>query len=144
MLIFSKFLYMIEINFGAVFVAAIAGFLVGFTWYHPNVFGTLWMRLAKVNPGSADAKKMMVQSIVLGFVVTAISAYVMAHFIAVWGAVNFLEAAQFGFWVWMGFQMPILIGSVLWEQKPWNLFFLNGAYWLVSMIVMSGILVWMA
>ena len=32
-----------EINFLAVLVAALSSFVVGFVWYNPKVFGTIWM-----------------------------------------------------------------------------------------------------
>ena len=135
---------MIEVNYVAVLVAAVASFVVGFAWYHPAVFGAMWMKLSGVTPSMAEAgKKKMMQSMVLGFVGTLITAYVLAHFVTVWGAVDFIGALQLGFWVWLGFQMPISLGAVLWEQKPWNLFALNGAYWLVSTSVMAVIITFM-
>jgi maltodextrin utilization protein YvdJ len=33
-----------EINFLAVLVAALTSFVVGFVWYNPKVFGTIWMK----------------------------------------------------------------------------------------------------
>ena len=33
-----------EINFLAVLVAALSSFVVGFVWYNPKVFGTIWMK----------------------------------------------------------------------------------------------------
>jgi hypothetical protein len=135
---------MVEVNYIAVLVASIVSFVVGFVWYHPSVFGTMWMKLSNVSPAVADAgNKNMMQSMVMGFVGTVISAYVLSHFVAVWGASDFLGAVQLGFWVWLGFQMPMALGSVLWEQKSWNLFALNGAYWLVTSIVMASVLVFM-
>ena len=35
-----------EMNFIALFVAAIITLFVGFIWYHPKVFGTIWMKEA--------------------------------------------------------------------------------------------------
>ena len=135
---------MVEVNYVAVLVAAVASFVVGFVWYHPSVFGTMWMRLAGMTPSAMEAgKKKMMQSMVLAFVGSVIMAYVLTHFIAVWGANDFMGALQLGFWTWLGFQMPIQLGSVLWEQKSWNLFALNGAYWLVNTIVIAEVLVWM-
>ena len=45
-----------------------------------------------------------------------------------------------GFWNWLGFIAPVSLGSVLWEGKSWKLYFLNNAYYLVSLIVMGVIL----
>ena len=136
---------MVEVNYMAVLVATVVAFGVGFTWYHPSVFGTMWMRLSGITPAMAnEGKQNMMQSMVLGFVATLVSAYVLAHFVAVWDAVDFMGALQLGFWVWLGFQMPMVLGSVLWDRKPWALFALNGAYWLVSTVVMAVVLVFMA
>jgi hypothetical protein len=44
---------------------------------------------------------------------------------------------------WLGFMMPLNIGAYLWENKPFKLFALNTAHYLVSLIVMAAILaVW--
>ena len=33
-----------EINFLALLVAALSTLVVGFIWYNPKVFGTIWMK----------------------------------------------------------------------------------------------------
>lgn len=33
-----------EINFIALLLAAIVTLVVGFIWYHPKFFGTIWMK----------------------------------------------------------------------------------------------------
>ena len=35
-----------EMNFLAIAAAAVSTLVVGFVWYHPKVFGTVWMREA--------------------------------------------------------------------------------------------------
>ena len=35
-----------------------------------------------------------------------------------------------------------MIGSVLWEKKPFTLYLLNIAHYLVVLVVMTGILIW--
>ncbi len=44
-----------EINFIALLVAAIVTLVVGFIWYHPKVFGTIWMK--ENNFTAEDLKK---------------------------------------------------------------------------------------
>lgn len=41
-----------NMNFLAILVAAVATFPIGFIWYNPKVFGTIWMREAGVDPHS--------------------------------------------------------------------------------------------
>jgi hypothetical protein len=33
-----------EINFLSLILAALSTLVVGFVWYHPKVFGTIWMK----------------------------------------------------------------------------------------------------
>ena len=68
-------------------------------------------------------------------------AYVLAHFVQVADAVAVTDALSLGFWLWLGFMAPILIGSVLWEGKSCKLFVLNGAHWLLAILAMAVILV---
>ena len=39
----KKTISSMEINFLAVLVAALSSFVVGFVWYNPKIFGTIWM-----------------------------------------------------------------------------------------------------
>lgn len=44
--IFSPTFKTMEINFLALFVAALVPMALGFVWYHPKVFGNAWMKAA--------------------------------------------------------------------------------------------------
>lgn len=64
-----------NMNFLAILVAAIATFPVGFIWYNPKVFGTIWMREAGVDPTAPKSTNMIkifgltfVFAIMLGFI----------------------------------------------------------------------------
>ena len=35
---------MMQINYWAILVAALIPLIMGFIWYHPKVFGTVWMK----------------------------------------------------------------------------------------------------
>lgn len=45
-----------------------------------------------------------------------------------------------GFWNWLGFIAPVTLGVVLWEGKPWKLWVLHNAYYLLALLVMGVIL----
>ena len=45
-----------------------------------------------------------------------------------------------GFWNWLGFIVPLTLGSVLWEGKSWKLWTLNNAYYLVQLSIFGIIL----
>jgi Protein of unknown function (DUF1761) len=51
------------INFKAIAAAAIVNIIIGFTWYNPKVFGTIWMREANLD---LEAMKKMNMKVIFG------------------------------------------------------------------------------
>ena len=87
----------------------------------------------------AKAKK----SYAINFIATLVMVYVLAHFVDYAGATTIAGGVQAAFWVWLGFVATVQLGSVLWESKPWQLYFINVSYHLVTLLIMGVILaVW--
>ncbi len=129
------------ISLWPVFLAALAVFIIGWVWYSPRVFGAAWMRMSGVTPEAAErGKKRMGVSIIFGFLSALLMAWVMGYVLAAFDVFDWIGAVEVAFWMWAGFVATVLIGSVLWEQKPVKLYVLNAAYWLVSLVVMSIVL----
>ncbi|WP_053386570.1 DUF1761 domain-containing protein [Leucobacter japonicus] len=134
-----------EINYWAVIVATLSTMVVGSVWYTPKVFGTRWMRLAKVNP-TGDAKA-AVGPILVTLVVSFITAWVFAG--ASWIAFafyggSFLAATLVtGLLLWAGFTASRFITHDAFEGRPSGLTVLNIAHELVTVVVMAIIIgVW--
>ncbi|MBI1936110.1 DUF1761 domain-containing protein [Candidatus Woesearchaeota archaeon] len=128
------------INYLAVLVAALASMAIGMLWYGP-LFGNMWKKL--MNFTDRDMKKMNMtaaQAMIFGFISTLVLSFVLAHFVDYLNAITFRAALQVAFWIWLGFIATVMLGMVLWEGKPWKLYFLNAAYQLVSLAVMAVIL----
>ena len=67
--------------------------------------------------------------------------YVLARFVG--GSGSFATGAITGFWIWLGFLATTMINVVLWENKPFTLYLLQAAHYLVGLALMGGILaVW--
>lgn len=117
-----------DVNLVSVFLAAVASMVVGFVWYGP-LFGKAWSKLS----GHKDMgdKKEMPKTYGILFVASMVAAYVLSML----GA-DLMTA----FWVWLGFQATLLLHSVLFEGKSWNLYFLNAGHQLVSLLAMSWVL----
>ncbi len=77
---------------------------------------------------------------VLAMLGSLVMAYVMAHFTQYVGAMTAELGAQLGFWAWLGFVAPVQMSEVLWGKKSWQLYGLNTAFELVSMVAMGTIL----
>ena len=133
---------MIEVSLWPILAAGIAATLLGWVWYHPKVFGTHWMRMSNITPEMAEAgKRRMPLMALVGLLAAMLVAYVMSYFGVAWGVYDFIGAIELGFWSWIGFVAPTMLGSVLWDQKPFRLYLINTLYWLVALIVMAIILV---
>jgi len=140
---------MVPINYLAVVAAAVASMAIGFVWYGP-LFGKQWMALMGFTKESMNAAKAkgMSKSYALMTIGSLVMAYVLANglvfgnsYLNMYGVSAGLQGA---FWYWLGFVAPVLLGLVLWDGKPWKLFFLNAGYYLVSMLAMGAILAgWM-
>lgn len=132
----------VTINYLAVLVSAVASMIVGSLWYGP-IFGKIWISLSGFTKADMEAakKKGMGKTYFLAFIFSLITAYVLAHF------VDYLEATTItlgfiaAFWIWLGFIVPVQSGMFLWEGKSFKLYFLNIAYHIVNLFVMSAILV---
>ena len=136
----------VPINYLAVFICGVSAMVLGSLWYGP-IFGKSWMAMmGMTKPAQMDAatKKVMMRSYTLMFLGSLVMAYVLAHstvFAAAYLKVTGVSAGLMsGFWNWLGFIVPISLGSVLWERRPWKLWFLNTGYWLVQLLVMGVIL----
>ena len=138
-----------NINYLAILVSVVATFVLGFIWYTP-LFGKRWAKENNFDitrkPTSAELGKGMTFMVIGNFFL----AYVFAHNIAAWSYVpgmsenppmaNILSAAIF---TWLGFYVPVDLGTVAWERKSWTLFFINTGYHLATLLLAATILTMM-
>ncbi len=131
-----------SVNSLAIIVSAALGMIIGGSWYSPTFFGNAWVKLAGITPRQAREaqKKGMGKSYALMFLGTLIMAFVLSAIVKWVDAQTFGEGAAVAFWIWIGFILPVHLGSVLWEGKSWKLYWINVTYYLVTLIIMGGIL----
>jgi len=132
------------VNWVAVIVTAVVGFVVGMIWWGP-LFGKQWMKLA--GKTEQDKKKMkergMAGTMVTAFIANIVMAFVLSVLLLSTGAVSVSDGIIVAFLVWLGFVATISIGMVLWDGKPMGLFWLSSVGWLVIIEIMSVVLsVW--
>ncbi len=130
------------VNWWAILVAIIANSILGMAWYSPSMFGNEWIKLMgwdikkMKKPGSKD----MMKSMFGGILTAGVMAYMLNAFAKHTGAYTWVFGMQLGFYVWLGFIATVTIGGVLWEKRPWKLFFINNGYWLISMLMIGAII----
>ncbi len=132
----------VDVNYLAVFLAAVSSMFVGGIWYAKSVFGKEWMKLVKLD--EKKAAKMAPQALTMAFVLALVMAYVLAH-------VSFLSNNYFSnsflqdslstaFWLWLGIAFTRVVTHDAFEQRPNKLTLMNVANMLVTMMVMGAII----
>lgn len=133
-----------DINYWAVLVAAVASMAVGFLWYGV-FFRKQWMALMDITTESIAGMRMSAnKAYAIQFLASLVMACVLAHSLIYASAYLDIDGLNAGivagFWAWLGFIVPVSLGIVLWENKPWKLWMINASHYLVSLIVMGVIL----
>ncbi len=136
----------VPVNPLAILLCVIASVVIGSLWYGP-FFGKQWMKIVGIEMPKTmtpKVKKMMMKSYGIQIVGSIVMAFVMAHSMvfamAYLGITGVSAGLQGGFWNWLGFVAPVLLGPVIWEGKPWKLWFINAGYHLVNLCVMGVII----
>ncbi|GAA4049329.1 DUF1761 domain-containing protein [Flavobacterium chungnamense] len=157
-----------EFNFYAVFAAAFSSLVVGFIWYNPKVFGSIWMNETGMTEEQAQKGNMLkifgltfVYSLMLAFLMSALVIHQFgalgmiggpdfiatakpsyAAFMADYGDNfrTFKHGALHGFMSGLFLGLPIIAINSLFEQKSWKYIAITAGYWTVIMTVMGAII----
>lgn len=62
-------------------------------------------------------------------------AFVIARLMALLGVSTLFIAAHSGLFLWIGFPLVLLAGSVLWDNVPWKVAAIHAGDWLVKLLV---------
>jgi hypothetical protein len=155
-----------EINFLALFVAALSTLVVGFVWYNPKVFGTIWMKESGVTPEKMKGSNMLLifgTSFFYAFLISFVVQMLTIHqtgalgmiggdpaiakpsylsFMADYGTAfrTFKHGALHGFMAGLFFAFPIIVTNSLYERRSFKYTLVNGGFWIVCLTIMGGII----
>jgi hypothetical protein len=152
----------------AILVASLATLLVGFVWYNPKVFGTIWMNETGMTEEKAKQSNMLkifgltiFFSLMLAFMVPALVIHQMgalgmvggpnlvasakpsyAAFLADYGDAfrSFKHGALHGFMTGIFLALPMTAINGLFEHKSWKYILITAGYWTVSLTIMGAII----
>src|SRR5882762_4138647 len=119
-------------NYAAVFIAAIAYWLLGAVWYGV-LFSKPWMALENISIEQAKSMN-PVLPYVITFVLNLLIAYALAQ-ISIWR-----NAASVGVLLWIGFIGPITYTTYMYEMRPKELFAINEFFPLAGLVLMGAII----
>ena len=126
------------INWVAVVVAAAANMVIGAIWYSKLLFGPTWQK--KVGISDKDMRKNMGPIMVGTAILALIMSFILAHFVSYAQDTSAWQGATTGFWVWLGFVLPVLGLSVIYTRRGKKLFLINAGSLLITLVLMSAIL----
>ena len=129
----------VQINYWAVLLAAASSMVVGSIWYAKPVFGNVWLKLSKID--QKKGKAMMGPVMGLTFVMSLLTAYILAHLTALahafFGNSYFYDAVSTAFWVWLGLVVTRIVTHNIFDQRPAKLTVLAVGNELVTIVVMG-------
>ena len=124
-------------NYWAIFVAVIAVFMASSIYY--VLFAGQMRKAASAASGTKRSPWMALTELIRSFVL----AFVVAHVLILTGTNGWFSSAMLGLWLWVGFPLILLSGSVLYEKVPWRLAAIHAGDWLVKLLLIAVILgVW--
>lgn len=155
-----------EINFTALLAAALLTLLVGFVWYHPKVFGTIWMKESGTTQEKIKESNMLlifVVSFIYAFLISVILQYLTIHQFGALGMIGgdtsiakqsyaafitdyglafrtFKHGALHGFLSGLFLAIPIIGTNAIYERRSFKYTLITGGYWVVCFMIMGGII----
>ena len=155
-----------EINFIALLLAAMSTLVVGFIWYHPNVFGTIWMKELGMTEDKMKGSNMILifgMSIFYAFLISFVLQMLVIHQFGAMGMIGgdptkalpsyrafmsdygtafrtFKHGALHGFMTGLFFALPVIGVGALYERRSWKYVLIAGGYWVITFMIMGGII----
>lgn len=153
-------------NFLAILVAALSTLPVGFIWYNPKVFGTIWMNetgMTEEKAKGANMIKVFGLTILFTFFMAFILQFLVIHqygamgmmggdpskalpsyaaFMADYGDAyrTFKHGMLHGFMTGLLFALPMVGVNSQFERRSWKYILVTGGYWVVCCTIMGGII----
>lgn len=154
------------INFLALIAAALSTLVIGFIWYNPKVFGTIWMKesgLTEEKMKEANIAVVFIMAVFFAFLISMTLQFLTIHqwgafsmtggnvatakpsyaaFMADYGTAfrTFKHGAFHGFLTGLFLAFPMIATNALFERKSWKYTLINSGYWILCFIIMGGII----
>ncbi|MCX7175523.1 MAG: DUF1761 domain-containing protein [Proteobacteria bacterium] len=136
---------MMQINYMAVFVAAISNFIIGFLLHGP-ILGKVWMKLANIHPTGEERLLDMWPKLLQNFLVHIVFVYVFsvvylfASTSPILGGSSVLNGVKLALLVWLGFLCTTTSIEVIWMGRSLKLWLFEVFCSLITCIAMGAII----
>lgn len=131
----------LQINYLAVLVAGILYFVLGALWYSPLLFAKPWMEAVGLSPQDVENASPVIYIYPLIFYLLA--ALISAFLIKALGLTALFSGLLLGIFGWLGYMLPAVGSSMIFEGRSMKLFQITAGYHLVGFLILGGLLtVW--
>jgi hypothetical protein len=140
---FPMFNALSQLNYVAVLVTAVAGFLIGWLWFSPVLFAKPWMAEMKITEEMMKAQcaeKGMAGFMIKGFIYTLISTFAVAVVIQSRPVHSGLRGAAIGAFVGLLLVGARMLNGAVWEQRSTKLMAIVIGHEVVLFAVQGAIL----
>jgi len=120
-----------------VIVVTILNVFLGMLWYSPLLFGPMWIKGHKFdNKRLKPTAGHYIGSILVYFITALILAMLITRFVLLaWDC-----GALLAFYIWIGFVATTHFKGVIWAHRPFSVYCIDVAYYLVSLVMMGALL----
>jgi hypothetical protein len=134
---------MVHINYLAIAVATILLFIISAVYYIVLNKKVMALRGIKPNKKGEFENSMTSDKVIVELLRTYILGLIIAYAIHYLLINNIIEAIYLAFWLWIGFPVILLVGSVIHEGYRKKLAAIHAGDWLVKLLIFTVILtVW--
>ncbi|MFN2259420.1 MAG: DUF1761 domain-containing protein [Parasphingopyxis sp.] len=126
---------LLDVNWLAVVLAALAGFVVGGIWYGP-LMGKRWMAAVGISEQQVREGS-MVKTYSFTFLLSLLASWTLAHVFATYPELAFSLMVMTAVGVALGFVVPALWTNYLFQGVRRPLYWIDGGYWLLFYTAMG-------
>ena len=126
----------IVINWLAAIIVAVIYCLIIFFWYHPSIFGNMWLKL--VGKEGVDKSKIIIETIIMVFT-SFVSVLILEILMDLTEMNDIGSALLLSFLLWIAFIAMVAINQNIFNNRGIKLFFIEYSPYLVALLV-SGII----
>lgn len=136
-------------HYALILAGGVISMIVGSIWYGP-LFGKKWMEICGVSAIDEEKRKQMQKEAmplyIIQFILSLLQIYILLNLVSWFG--GFAKTVWVAFFMWLGFVMPTIAGSAMWNNNPkkvkWARFLIQSGYQLVMFLIFGFMIqMWM-
>lgn len=129
--------HLASLNWLSVLLGSLTYFALGAIWYSPLLFVKQWIKLAGINVDDPSAKKGMVQTMLLSFVMMFLTCVGIGMLRLLHPPATLPESIHYGLMSGFFFAFTSMSIGYLYTKKPLGLYLVDGGYHIVGMTLAS-------